>query len=138
MAGNPNFAPVRKRRREPVNVDVKLVEIYEDLANNNDQIRLKAAHELVSRFTADKSPTDEDIEKVLTRLFRGLCSGRKSARIGFSVALTEVLSQVFARDLSSSNITVQKAIEIWQAQSTIGGDVAGQVSLFAALEVSID
>ncbi|KAI5283976.1 DNA-directed DNA polymerase, partial [Ascosphaera aggregata] len=127
MTGNPNLAPLRKRRREPVNVDVKLVEIYEDLANNNDEIRLKAAHELVSRFTADKSPSDEEIEKVLTRLFRGLCSGRKSARVGFSVALTEVLSQVFAtRGLAGSNISPSRAVEIWETQTRVVGDAAGQ------------
>ncbi|KAK2786300.1 DNA-directed DNA polymerase [Onygenales sp. PD_12] len=118
----------RKRRREPVNVDVKLVETYEDLANENDEIRLKAAQELVSRFTADKNPTDEDIEKVLRRLFRGLCSGRKAARIGFSIALTETLSQVFspARDLASSSLSVSKAIEVWEAQSNPGGGASGQ------------
>lgn len=119
----------RKRRREPVNVDVKLVEIYEDLANENDEIRLKAAQGLVSRFTPDQNPTDEQIEKTLQRLFRGLCSGRKAARIGFSIALTETLSQVFssARDPSSSTLSVSRAIEIWEAQSSPGGAVSGQV-----------
>ncbi|PGH31412.1 DNA polymerase phi subunit [[Emmonsia] crescens] len=118
----------RKRRREPVNVDVKLVEIYEDLANENDEIRLKAAQGLVSRFTPDQNPTDEQIEKTLQRLFRGLCSGRKAARIGFSIALTETLSQVFssARDPSSSTLSVSRAIEIWEAQSSPGGAVSGQ------------
>ncbi|KKZ67854.1 DNA polymerase phi subunit [[Emmonsia] crescens] len=118
----------RKRRREPVNVDVKLVEIYEDLANENDEIRLKAAQGLVSRFTPDQNPTDEQIEKTLQRLFRGLCSGRKAARIGFSIALTETLSQVFSssRDPSSSTLSVSRAIEIWEAQSSPGGAVSGQ------------
>ncbi|KLJ12805.1 DNA polymerase phi subunit [Blastomyces silverae] len=120
--------PSRKRRREPVNVDVKLVEIYEDLANENDEIRLKAAQRLVSRFTPDQNPTDEQIEKTLQRLFRGLCSGRKAARIGFSIALTETLSQVFSssRDPASSSLGVSRAIEIWEAQSNPGGSASGQ------------
>ncbi|ODH48524.1 hypothetical protein GX48_05393 [Paracoccidioides brasiliensis] len=118
----------KKRRREPVNVDVKLVEIYEDLANENDEIRLKAAQDLVSRFTPDQNPMDEQIEKNLQRLFRGLCSGRKAARIGFSIALTETLAQVFSpsRDLSSSNLDVSKTIGIWETQSNPGGSVSGQ------------
>ncbi|KAL2369832.1 hypothetical protein RJ035_007273 [Blastomyces gilchristii] len=120
--------PSRKRRREPVNVDVKLVEIYEDLANENDEIRLKAAQRLVSRFTPDQKPTDEQIEKTLQRLFRGLCSGRKAARIGFSIALTETLSQLFSsrRDLPSSSLDISRAIEIWEAQSNPGGSASGQ------------
>ncbi|KAI5293640.1 DNA-directed DNA polymerase [Ascosphaera acerosa] len=130
MAGNPNLVPMvsRKRRREPANVDVRLVEIYEDLANNDDKVRLKAAHELVSRFTPEKKPQAEEVQKVLTRLFRGLCSGRKSARVGFSVALTEVLSQVFAegREDAASGVSVTSAIEIWEKQSTLIGDAAGQ------------
>ncbi|EER41650.1 DNA polymerase V [Histoplasma capsulatum var. duboisii H88] len=123
------FPPTsRKRRREPVNVDVKLVELYEDLANENGEIRLKAAQQLVSRFTPDQKPSDDQIEKTLQRLFRGLCSGRKAARIGFSIALTETLSQVFSshRDTTSSNLGVARAIEIWEAQSTPGGAVSGQ------------
>ncbi|OJD12938.1 hypothetical protein AJ78_06544 [Emergomyces pasteurianus Ep9510] len=124
-----SFPPTsRKRRREPVNVDVKLVEIYEDLANENDEIRLKAAQRLVSRFTPDQNPTNEQIEKALQRLFRGLCSGRKAARIGFSIALTETLSQVFSssRAPSTSSLSVPRAIEIWEAQSSPGGAVSGQ------------
>lgn len=126
------FPPTsRKRRREPVNVDVKLVELYEDLANENGEIRLKAAQQLVSRFTPDQKPSDDQIEKTLQRLFRGLCSGRKAARIGFSIALTETLSQVFSshRDTTSSSLGVARAIEIWEAQSTPGGAVSGQVSI---------
>lgn len=129
----PFTASTRKRRREPYNVDVKLVEIYEDLANENDEIRLKAAQELVSRFTPDKNPTDEQIQKALQRLFRGLCSGRKAARVGFSIALTEVLAQVFlsssGRDTTSSEISVSKTLEIWEAQSNSVGSESGQVSV---------
>lgn len=126
------FPPTsRKRRREPVNVDVKLVELYEDLANENGEIRLKAAQQLVSRFTPDQKPSNDQIEKTLQRLFRGLCSGRKAARIGFSIALTETLSQVFSshRDMTSSSLGVSRAIEIWEAQSTPGCAVSGQVSI---------
>ncbi|KAF7182957.1 hypothetical protein CNMCM7691_002701 [Aspergillus felis] len=121
------YARSRKRRREPINVDTKLVEIYEDLANEKDEIRLKAAQALVSQFTPDKEPTDEQIKKTLQRLFRGLCSSRKAARIGFSIALTEILTQIFAapRD-EESEITIPAVLSIWESQSNSSGSETGQ------------
>ncbi|KAL1966912.1 hypothetical protein VTN77DRAFT_3656 [Rasamsonia byssochlamydoides] len=118
----------KKRRREPYNVDVKLVEIYEDLANEKDEIRLKAAQELVSRFTPESNPTVEQVQKALQRLFRGLCSGRKAARVGFSIALTEVLAQVFApgRKWDSAELNISKVLEIWETVSDVAGSESGQ------------
>lgn len=122
-----NHASSKKRRREPFNVDTKLVEIYEDLASEKDEIRLKSAQALVSQFTPDKNPTDEQIQKALQRLFRGLCSSRKAARIGFSIALTEILTQVLASPRDSSDITVSKVMSIWESQSSSSGSESGQV-----------
>ncbi|KAL2859058.1 DNA polymerase phi-domain-containing protein [Aspergillus pseudodeflectus] len=125
----PNHAPNKKRRREPVNVDTKLVEIYEDLASENDEIRLKAAQALVSQFTPDKKPADEQIRKALQRLFRGLCSSRKAARVGFSIALTEVLAQVFSKEGVESreeDITVDGVLGIWEGVSHATGGESGQ------------
>ncbi|ODM17452.1 hypothetical protein SI65_07127 [Aspergillus cristatus] len=116
----------KKRRREPYTVDTKLVEIYEDLANEKDEIRLKAAQALVSQFTPDKNPSDEQIQRALQRLFRGLCSSRKAARIGFSIALTEILTQVFATPREASEIDVRKVMGIWESQSDASGSDSGQ------------
>ncbi|KAL4922839.1 DNA polymerase phi-domain-containing protein [Aspergillus aurantiobrunneus] len=123
-----HHAGSKKRRREPVNVDTKLVEIYEDLASENDEVRIKAAQALVSQFTPDKSPSDEQIQKTLQRLFRGLCSSRKAARIGFSIALTEVLSQVFAAGAGkgSSSLDVPGVLEIWKSVSNPAASESGQ------------
>ncbi|OJJ77594.1 hypothetical protein ASPBRDRAFT_113074 [Aspergillus brasiliensis CBS 101740] len=121
-----NYAASKKRRREPVNVDTKLVEIYEDLANEKDEIRLKAAQALVSQFTSDKNPADEQIKKALQRLFRGLCSSRKAARIGFSIALTEILSQVFGAPRDSSELNISTVMNIWESQSNASGGESGQ------------
>ncbi|CAG8921693.1 unnamed protein product [Penicillium salamii] len=115
-----------KRRREPHNVDVKLVELYEDLASEKDEIRLKAAQGLVSQFTPDKDPADEQIKKVLSRLFRGLCSSRKAARIGFSIALTEILTQVFCSPRETSRFGFADALKLWEAQSNSSGSESGQ------------
>lgn len=133
-ASSPHQAG-RKRRREPASVDVKLIEIYEDLANPKDEIRLSAARELVLRFAPEKEPSGEDIEKCLKRLFRGLCSGRKAARIGFSVALTEVLAQVFKLD--GLTLTVASAVHLWLNQSVASGDVSGQVRMLETVVVYV-
>ncbi|BCR92698.1 DNA-directed DNA polymerase POL5 [Aspergillus chevalieri] len=116
----------KKRRREPYTVDTKLVEIYEDLANEKDEIRLKAAQALVSQFTPDKNLSDEQIQRALQRLFRGLCSSRKAARIGFSIALTEILTQVFATPREALEIDVRKVMDIWESQSDASGSDSGQ------------
>lgn len=118
----PSFYAPRKRRREPYNVDVKLVEIYEDLASEKDEIRLKAAQGLVSQFTPDKNPADDQIKKTLQRLFRGLCSSRKAARIGFSIALTEMLTQIFTVKREDSEVVLADALRIWEAQSNNSGE----------------
>ncbi|KAF9888071.1 DNA-directed DNA polymerase [Aspergillus nanangensis] len=121
-----NYAGTKKRRREAFNVDTKLVEIYEDLASEKDEIRLKAAQALVSQFTPDKSPEDAQIQKALQRLFRGLCSSRKAARIGFSIALTEILSQVLGAPRESSDITISNVMNIWESQTNSSGGETGQ------------
>ncbi|KAJ5123637.1 hypothetical protein N7448_009734 [Penicillium atrosanguineum] len=115
-----------KRRREHYNVDTKLVEIYEDLASEKDEIRLKAAQGLVSQFTPDKEPSDDQIKKVLLRLVRGLCSPRKAARIGFSIALTEVLTQIFSVKREDSDITIENVLSLWERQTNAAGGETGQ------------
>ena len=131
----PPFAG-SKRRREPHNVDVKLVELYEDLASEKDDIRLKAAQALVSQFTPDQNPADEQIKKVLSRLFRGLCSSRKAARIGFSIALTEILSQVFSSPRETSRFGLSDALNIWESQSSSYGSESGQVGGYTCFKMS--
>ncbi|KAL4945666.1 hypothetical protein BDV06DRAFT_230140 [Aspergillus oleicola] len=122
----PHHAASKKRRREPINVNTKLIEIYEDLASENDEIRLKAAQALVSQFTPDKTPTDEEVQKTLSRLFRGLCSSRKAARIGFSIALTEVLAQVFAKRDSPLGVDVGGVLGVWEGVSNAAGGESRQ------------
>lgn len=125
-----NYNKGRKRRREAYNIDVKQVEIYEDLASEKDEVRLKAAHELVSRFTPESNPTEEQIRKALQRLFRGLCSGRKAARIGFSIALTEVLSQVFAAKHPAAELpelNVSEVVRIFSSATDPSDSEPGQV-----------
>ena len=80
--------PSRKRRVEYTETDAKLASFYNGLSDDVKSVRLRAAADLI-RTLSDAEP--EKLDKALNRLIRGLCSSRKAARSGFSVALTEVL-----------------------------------------------
>jgi len=112
----------KKRAREVSDFHVALVEIWEDLAHEDEEIRLKAAHTLLVKFVP--SATSDQIKTILTRLFRGLCSSRKAARLGFSIALAETL-----RSLQNSEkvCSYSEVLDILEKQTTSEGGVSGQV-----------
>ena len=120
-----------KRRREQPTVDVEAVEIYEDLAHEDEEIRLKAAQSLLKKVSDDKRPSHEELERILKRLFRGLCSSRKAARLGFSVALTEFLLQHVERPGTSepelAYLGITEVVDVLEKQTHISGSVTGQV-----------
>lgn len=121
----------RKRLRETRDVNVQMVEIYDDLANENEEIRIKAALALVSKLSTDKALTGGQVERVVNRLFRGLSSGRKAARIGFSIALTESLSQLLGAERTvfpGLKLDVSRVLDLLEEQTRGEGNVSGQVS----------
>ena len=133
------IAMSKKRRREQPTVDIAAVEIYEDLAHEDEEIRLKAAQSLLEKVSDDKRPSCEELKKTLRRLFRGLCSSRKAARLGFSVALTEFLLQHIERPGTSesglAHLDITEVVDVLEKQTHISGNVAGQVrSKFLPLE----
>ncbi|KAL8652413.1 MAG: hypothetical protein Q9210_002697 [Variospora velana] len=119
----------KKRRREPSSVDTRMVEIYDDLANESEDIRIKAAHALLTRLSSDSiDGLREQFNEVLQRLVRGLCSSRKAARIGFSVALTELLSQRWGqhRDDGAHVLNTAELIDTLIKQTEASGKISGQ------------
>jgi DNA polymerase phi len=109
----------KKRKRE---VDLELVQVYEHLADDNEDIRLRAAHTLVAKIFKPGVTSDDQTTTILNRLFRGLCSSRKSARLGFSVALTELLSQLsLAGDLPAASL-----VDILETQTVPEGGTSSQ------------
>ncbi|KAI4093377.1 MAG: hypothetical protein LQ344_002965 [Seirophora lacunosa] len=117
----------KKRRREPSTVVSQLVEIYDDLANEKESIRIKAAHALLTKLSSDNHAPPEQLVEALQRLIRGLCSNRKAARIGFSVALTELLSQRWGQhqedraDIPNLTELIDTLIERTEASGNISG-----------------
>ncbi|KAG8532636.1 uncharacterized protein KY384_002513 [Bacidia gigantensis] len=122
----------RKRRREDLSSHMHLVEIFEDLADLDETIRLEAAHSLVAQHIIDNHSASRghEIYQILKRLIRGLCSGRKAARIGFSVALTESLIKTFEHVPNDSSAwpSVSGVLNVLREQTTATGGLSSQVS----------
>ena len=118
-----------KRRRTTADVDVRLVEIYEDLAHVDEEIRLLAAHRLLSEIVQEDASLGDRAQIILKRLFRGLCSSRKAARLGFSVALTEFLSQIFLNPAitTKAGLSLHDVLQTFHKETAGEGSMSGQV-----------
>lgn len=95
----------------------------------DENIRLKAAQNLLTNFVADGNSTGEQLNEIVRRLLRGLCSGRKAARLGFSVVLTELLGELLGpsgRDGAGFQ-DVLELIETLKSQSQVSANMSGQV-----------
>jgi DNA polymerase phi len=120
----------QKRQRQFTELDEKFAQIYEKLADDSSDVRLAAAKDLLAELSSEESSNSETLEKVLKRLIRGLCSGRKSARYGFFVALTELLRQKFGNDSSdgaSTSSSIKELLSTIVSLTKTGGKVASQV-----------
>ena len=113
----------KKRKRDGTEIDVDLVTIYDNLAHESEQVRLRAARQLLNKtfHSSDTEVNEDQIRTILRRLFRGLCSSRKAARLGFVVALTEFLSQIQASSFQSSFLPSQVIDALETATEPEGG-----------------
>jgi DNA polymerase phi len=117
---------------EPRGAELKReVELYEQLSSQDETERLEAADAVVSGLLGRNGVSEVVLTRHLERrLFRGLASGRKAARLGFSVVLTEVLSQLFGkRGLVKTKYTglgFEKVMEMLKAKTKPEGDLSGQ------------
>ncbi|CAO1597284.1 DNA-directed DNA polymerase [Xanthoria calcicola] len=117
----------KKRPRAQPTVDTQLVELYDDLANENEGIRIKAAEAFSIKFSTANNNSSQQISEALRRLIRGLCSSRYAARLGFSVALTEFLFQHWGIPCSTTgNLQISQLIDVLVKQTEVTGKVAGQ------------
>lgn len=109
----PKEAPLRPTVTEiepisfldnPRGADLKKeVELYDLLGSEDGNERLLAADAIISGLLGNGSAEEgqkgvevETLQRHMERrLFRGLASGRKGARLGYSVVVTELLGQLF-------------------------------------------
>ena len=114
--------PSRKKRVKYNAEDVELAKIYSHLADEVQDVRIKAAGDLIKNVSTDLSDRMERQEVAETRLIKGLTSGRKAARLGFSIALAELirLKARSERD-SSSSIDLKKIVQLTTPQGNVSG-----------------
>ncbi|RPA79547.1 DNA polymerase V [Ascobolus immersus RN42] len=91
--------------------------LYKPLGSNDEKTRLEAAKSLVTELSAklngekDEKSSNE-VQYALKRLTRGLSSGRESSRIGFSLVLTEFLSQLLEPSMAEKwEVSVETVLE---------------------------
>ena len=102
-AGVPTGKPNQKRKF--TDQDRQRATVYEQLADDKHGTRIQAAKKLLDEFAPRSNPDVEKLKDVLNRLIKGLCSGRKSARAGYFVALSELLRQTATTDELFSEVT---------------------------------
>lgn len=126
-----------KKSRHYSEQDRKLASIYDGLADESNDVRIKAAKELLLELQPQRiSEKDNLVEIALKRLIRGLCSGRKAARFGFFIALTELLRAVYGEDSQYNEDNIpqfEKILELIESLTQPESNVAGQVSTFTCL-----
>ncbi|KAK3622583.1 DNA-directed DNA polymerase [Elasticomyces elasticus] len=103
--------PSRKRRLDNGEANVKLTQAYNDLSDEIPSVRLRGAGDLCKYLVAESTDQAHRIDVAVDRLIKGLCSGRKAARLGFSVALSEVLRLAFTVSEQEDGLTLAKATE---------------------------
>ena len=116
-----------KRARKYNEEDVTFARIYEDLSNEISEKRIKASAKLVRKLFEDESPQEHFVNAALGRLVRGLCSGRKAARLGFSVAFTEVLRQIFDRNAQGLDGKAEAVVKLIKSITQADRSLFGQV-----------
>lgn len=108
------------------------VELYERLASEDERQRIDAADEIVSKLFTGQAISEKIVLRHLERrLFRGLASGRKGARLGFGVVLTEILSQIFGINRKFSedrhvSLKFEAIFALLKAKTKPEGDLSGQ------------
>jgi DNA polymerase phi len=107
------------------------VQLYDILSSEDPAERLNAATAIISGLLDGEGVEEATLQRHLERrLFRGLASGRKGARLGYSVVITEILGQLFgAKALAEekyTGLTFEKVLGFLVAKTKPEGDLSGQ------------
>ncbi|CAI6335213.1 unnamed protein product [Periconia digitata] len=127
QGGAGSEEPVQ-RKRQVTSDKLQLYSLYEQLASESDEVRLEAAKQLIVRFSPENQPSAKEINEVLNRLIRGLCTQRKAARFGFCITLTELLQQFLGSSTPSIeglNLDINSFLKRVESHTKIEGNVSG-------------
>ncbi|KOS16594.1 DNA polymerase V [Escovopsis weberi] len=104
--------------------------VYELLGSENENDRIEAADCIVTGLLGGEGVSEPILQRHLDRrLFRGLSSGRNASRIGFSLVITEILSQLFGGGGKGSKypgLTFEKILSFLTEKSQVVGNIPGQ------------
>lgn len=106
--------------------------LYELLGSEDENDRIEAADCIISGLLGGEGVAEPVLQRHLDRrLFRGLSSGRNASRIGFSLVITEILSQLFGQKALSleekySGLTFDKVLGFLLEKAKIVGNIPGQ------------
>lgn len=95
----------------------QILDFFWKLASDNENARVEAAVGLLD--TLIKADSEDDWNYTFNRLVKGLSSPRGASRIGFSMALTELLN------VRSDKISIQQYIDKLQEHTAVSGKVKG-------------
>ncbi|KAK0766125.1 hypothetical protein N5P37_001015 [Trichoderma harzianum] len=115
---------IEERKREGL--------LYEHLGSEDDNDRIEAADCIISGLLGDEGVAEAVLQRHLDRrLFRGLASGRNASRIGFSLVITEIISQLFGDKEPSlarkyPGLTFDKVLSFLLEKAQIVGNIPGQ------------
>jgi DNA polymerase phi len=105
--------------------------LYELLGSEDGNERIEAADCIISGLLSGEGVSENVLQRHLDRrLFRGLASGRNASRLGFSLVITEILSQLLGKeDLASTKypgLTFEKILKLLVDKTEPVGSIAGQ------------
>lgn len=89
-------------------------------------------HTCVALNSSEESASIDTLDKIRVRLIRGLCSSRKGARIGFSLAFTEFVGVTLGSQLSVDSFQkgIVQVIAVIEKQTKAEGGASRQVSVY--------
>lgn len=116
----------------PRGADLKReVQLYDLLSSEDKDDRLRAANAVIAGLFGGEGVEESTLQRHLERrLFRGLASGRKCARLGFSMVLAEIIGQLFGeKNLAKTKypgLTFETVLGFLIAKTKPDGDLSGQ------------
>lgn len=93
---------------------------FSKLASENVKERVQAANALMQELIEEDSP--EEWDYTYNRLIKGLTSTRQTAKLGFGMLLTEVVSEVKKRD----DLTLEKYLDKLNEVTSVKGGMKGK------------
>ncbi|RKF77452.1 DNA polymerase V [Golovinomyces cichoracearum] len=126
---SPDFYPfIEKPKGDELKREV---ELYEKLASEDESQRINAADSIFAGlFEGDGASESTLLRHLERRLLRGLASGRKGARIGFGIVLTEIFSYLYGEQKLAqtkyANLQFERVFLLLKEKTKPEGDLSGQ------------